>query len=257
MPVTFFSCLIASLSISGIPPLNGFVSKWMIYQGIIGKLPEAGTNVRVVYLFCIVAAMFASALTVASFMKLLHGVFLGQAKDRGEKKITEVRYTMWIPTAVLASLCVGFGVFAYQIPLKYLIIPAVNLPPDVAAMVYTGMWNAGTATALIIAGFVIGLLIYISAQVKTRRVVAFVGGETLPGETRVTGSEFYLTVKDFGLFKTLYYLTEKGVFDIYNWGRVLVSAVSSLLSRMHTGNLHIYLSWSLIGISVLFLVLSR
>ena len=35
MPVTFACFLIASLSISGVPPFNGFVSKWMVYQGII------------------------------------------------------------------------------------------------------------------------------------------------------------------------------------------------------------------------------
>ncbi|MCX6260430.1 MAG: complex I subunit 5 family protein, partial [Bacteroidia bacterium] len=35
MPLTFFSALIFAMAISGVPPLNGFASKWMIYQGII------------------------------------------------------------------------------------------------------------------------------------------------------------------------------------------------------------------------------
>ena len=35
MPVVYMAFLIASLAISGVPPLNGFFSKWMIYQGII------------------------------------------------------------------------------------------------------------------------------------------------------------------------------------------------------------------------------
>jgi formate hydrogenlyase subunit 3/multisubunit Na+/H+ antiporter MnhD subunit len=34
MPVTFFATIIFAMSISGVPPLNGFASKWMIYQGI-------------------------------------------------------------------------------------------------------------------------------------------------------------------------------------------------------------------------------
>ena len=37
MPLTFAVCVIAALSISGIPPLNGFASKWMVYQAIIGS----------------------------------------------------------------------------------------------------------------------------------------------------------------------------------------------------------------------------
>ncbi|MCX7001419.1 MAG: proton-conducting transporter membrane subunit, partial [Candidatus Sumerlaeota bacterium] len=43
MPVTFLCCLIASLSISGVPPFNGFVSKWMIYQGLI-EMGRGGCN---------------------------------------------------------------------------------------------------------------------------------------------------------------------------------------------------------------------
>jgi len=35
MPVTFIASLVFALSISGVPPFNGFASKWMIYQGII------------------------------------------------------------------------------------------------------------------------------------------------------------------------------------------------------------------------------
>ncbi len=42
MPVTFFAALIFAMSISGIPPLNGFASKWMIYQGII----DSGSGAR-------------------------------------------------------------------------------------------------------------------------------------------------------------------------------------------------------------------
>src|SRR4030042_5389712 len=40
MPITFVTFVIASLAISGVPPFNGFASKWMIYQGII----EIGKN---------------------------------------------------------------------------------------------------------------------------------------------------------------------------------------------------------------------
>jgi formate hydrogenlyase subunit 3/multisubunit Na+/H+ antiporter MnhD subunit len=35
MPVTFAAAIIFAMSISGVPPFNGFASKWMIYQGII------------------------------------------------------------------------------------------------------------------------------------------------------------------------------------------------------------------------------
>ena len=78
MPFTYISCLIASLSISGVPPFNGFVSKWMVYQGLITAYQVSAGNYRVFILMALVAAMFGSGLTLASFMKLLHATFLGQ-----------------------------------------------------------------------------------------------------------------------------------------------------------------------------------
>ncbi|GAI75218.1 unnamed protein product, partial [marine sediment metagenome] len=75
MPITFVTFFIAALSISGVPPFNGFFSKWMIYQGVaeLGKLGGGG-NLWIVWLL---AAMFGSALTLASFIKLIHAIFLG------------------------------------------------------------------------------------------------------------------------------------------------------------------------------------
>ena len=58
MPITFVSFLIASLAISGIPPLNGFFSKWMIYQGIIAT----ATNKNPLWIIWLVCAMFGLSL---------------------------------------------------------------------------------------------------------------------------------------------------------------------------------------------------
>ncbi len=78
MPITANTSLVASMSIAGIPPFNGFVSKWMIYQGII----ESASAKNPLWILWIACAMFGSALTLASFMKLLHAVFLGRpSKD--------------------------------------------------------------------------------------------------------------------------------------------------------------------------------
>ncbi|MDD5427820.1 MAG: proton-conducting transporter membrane subunit, partial [Candidatus Omnitrophica bacterium] len=101
MPVTFAVCLIASLSISGVPPFNGFVSKWMIYQGII----ETATPKNPLWIVWLVCAMFGSALTVASFMKLLHAAFLG----RPHKDFTQVKeagLSMTAPMVILAASCI-------------------------------------------------------------------------------------------------------------------------------------------------------
>lgn len=249
MPITFTSFLIGSLAISGIPPLNGFVSKWMVYQGIV-ELGKSGGRLWIIWL---AAAMFGSALTLASFMKVSHAVFLGQRGDFKGRELKEAGITMWLPTAVLAVLCILFGIFAFEIPLKYFIIPAVG-----EAVSYAGLWQPDLATVLILIGLAIGALIYFIGTIKTIRTVEpFIGGEILPPEERPTGAEFYNTIVDIPVFRGIYNMAKKGLFDVYELGSRLTFSVSGYLQRLHNGVLPTYLVWCLLGMLILFMVLFK
>ncbi|MCF7907740.1 MAG: hypothetical protein K9L86_02550 [Candidatus Omnitrophica bacterium] len=255
MPITFITFLIASFAISGVPPFNGFVSKWMIYQGII----ETAKNSGGLWVVWLVSAMFGSALTLASFMKLVHAVFLGQesttvkALSKDQKK--EVGLAMWIPGAILALLCVVFGVFAYRLPLKFFIFPVIWQPVE-----FSGVWNASLATALILAGMVIGLIVYLLGTVsKSRQVNIFMGGESTEKypEMRVSGTDFYNTIKELGLLKVIYSLANKKLFDIYEVGSKITFGFNSILRYLHNGILSTYLSWCLLGMGILFYILLK
>ncbi len=253
MPFTYISCFIASLSISGVPPFNGFVSKWMVYQGLIQRFELGGQ--RLIVSLCLLAAMFGSGLTLASFMKLIHATFLGRHSSGKEyKQVREVPWTMWLPCVILAVICVIFGVFANQIPLKYFILPAVG------GVTFIGTWYAGLATLLIILGLVLGLLIFRlkGLQPVVRQDNTFVGGELLDlGEDRVTGTEFYNTVKEFGTLKVIYNKAEAGFFDIYEQGKKLVFGIGKFFQYLHNGVLPTYLVWTLLGMIALFFALMR
>ena len=95
MPVTFFATLIFAVSISGIPPLNGFASKWMIYQGIIDFGSGTGLANRL-WIVWLGLAVLGSALTLASFVKLTGGIFLGRQKP-DFREVREVPVLMWLP----------------------------------------------------------------------------------------------------------------------------------------------------------------
>ena len=249
MPITFITCLIAALSISGVPPFNGFVSKWMVYQGVI-ELGKGGDKFWIIWL---VAAMFGSALTLASFMKLIHSVFLGSPSPtapRPARKRNEVSFAMWMPMAVLAGLCVIFGVFAYRVPLKNFIFPAV---PGVS---FPGFWSPGLATLLIIIGIILGVIIYWSGNIKGLRTdTAYVGGEIIPQDSRVTGVDFYDTIKDLGTLKGIYKEAEKKLFDIYDQGMKFIFFFIRGLRKIHSGVLPTYLSWCLSGMLILFIII--
>lgn len=262
MPITFISFLVGALAISGIPPFNGFVSKWMVYQGIVIRIVEHHSIWDVVFL---IAAVFGSALTLASFMKLIHAIFLGSSETprlstAGEAAgratdLSEVPWTMWLPTVILSALCLVFGIFAFSIPLNYFIFPIVGKGLNLISFI--GLWTPQLATVLILAGIGIGLLIYLVSSLKIREVEPFVGGEEIPVSERVTGVDFYQTVKDMGIFKAIYFLAEKKVFDIYDWGKVIISGSGRFLSSLHSGGLQRYVVWCLVGMLILFFVLLK
>ncbi|MCX5665585.1 MAG: proton-conducting transporter membrane subunit [Candidatus Omnitrophica bacterium] len=246
MPVTFVSFLIASLAISGIPPLNGFFSKWMIYQGII----ELGNAKNPFWIVWLIAAMFGSALTIASFVKLLHAVFLGRAsaKTVGAK---EAGVSMTLPMIVLAAACVLFGLFAFAVPVSLLIAPVIG-----KSIAYIGTWSPDMATVLMIAAILLGAVICLfAARKRTRVVSSFVGGEDPDQFDRVAGTEFYNTIKEIGVLGKLYSKEEKREFDIYDIARRLMTPTARFFQKLHNGILPTYLVWCLLGMIAVFLIL--
>ena len=253
MQITFATCLIAALSISGVPPLNGFVSKWMVYQGIIKMGTEAKVGGAGLWPVWLVAAMFASALTLASFVKIIHSLFLSRLPRR-LGNVKEVSPSMTVPMIVLAALCVIFGVF-YYIPLKWFIYPALGIEPGKS--VFIGLWQAPLATALIIGGIIIGYLIYkISKNVRT--VPTWTCGEVQDSdEMIIPGTHFYKTVSSMRGLKQLYAGQEKGYFDLYNQTGKLGKAVSDFLGWLHCGVLPVYLTWVTVGLLIIIFVVCR
>ncbi|MBA7563704.1 NAD(P)H-quinone oxidoreductase subunit 2, chloroplastic [subsurface metagenome] len=255
MPLTFLTCLIAALSISGIPPFNGFVSKWMVYQGII-QMPTlqtgAAANLWPVWL---VAAMFGSALTLASFVKLIHSLFLCRLPEK-LRTVKEVSVLQTFPMVVLAALCVFFGVF-YHIPLKVFIFPALNIEPGTAIF---GTWESGLATMLIIVGIILGLIVLIIGLLarKTRTVPTWYCGETQDNEQMIIpGTHFYKTVSSMNGLKQLYTGQEKGHFDLYNQSGKLGQMLTDFLRWLHSGVLPMYLTWVTLGLLVILFIVCK
>ena len=104
MPYTTGTTAIASLSIAGVPPFNGFASKWLIVAGCL----LAGMRFPL-FLVLGLVALFISLATLASFLKVLGSVFLGKADEN--LGIEEVPISMIVPQVVLAALCVLLGIF--------------------------------------------------------------------------------------------------------------------------------------------------
>jgi NADH:ubiquinone oxidoreductase subunit 5 (subunit L)/multisubunit Na+/H+ antiporter MnhA subunit len=152
MPVTWLAFAIGATAIIGVPPLNGFVSEWLVYQGLAG----AGQSHELVRLavFGIPALALIGALALACFAKAGGVVFLGTARSAVAADAREVGGGMLVPMMLLAALCAVLGVvpvagiaLVSRAATTLAAVPDGALPPGVVA----GAWGISFVAITVIA----------------------------------------------------------------------------------------------------------
>ncbi len=268
MPYTTGTTAIASLSISGVPPLNGFASKWLIVAGCL----LAGVRFPL-FLVLGLVALFISLVTLASFLKVLGSVFFGTADEK--RGLREVPISMIVPQVVLAALCVLFGIFP-QLALRIVghAIEGVTAMP-VASFEATRLWGGlllvvnGSSVACWAPLVALGVLavfaglswvIQRAGASKTRSVPVWYCGEEHDADTvRYPASSFYLPFKH--AFQGIYPSAKVHVpkfpvplrralnFDqwLYTPATRAIDKAADRVSRTHVGIPQIYLLWIVIG----------
>ena len=113
MKWTMLFFIIGALAIAGIPPFNGFASKLMIYESVFLFNPVLS-----------IIAMVVSILTLASFVKVFHSIFMGPKRPEF-KDVTEAPLPMLIAMGALSLLVILFGVFPQEV-LDMMVIPAAS-----------------------------------------------------------------------------------------------------------------------------------
>lgn len=251
MPWTCLGFMIAALSISGVPPFNGFFSKELIYDGAL----ERG------FIFYLAAAG-GSFLTAASFLKLGHAAFFGTpGEDSGKAK--EVSWMMLTPVLVLAAMCVIFGLYN-SLPLRSFIQPAVS--NHIEGHDFAGLPHAYTlaiVTILVLLAAVLNHLFGVKRSGSGLGAVDHI--HYAPG------------------FHSVYERAEKRLFDPYEIAMKIVRALASIgygidrvndwfynsvvpalcigggscLRRLHNGSHATYLAWTLVGAAIIVTVLIR
>ncbi|MCD8383717.1 MAG: hypothetical protein LUC39_01980 [Clostridiales bacterium] len=154
MPKTCLLFLIGAASISGLPPFNGFASKWMIYQA---AFLHGVTTSNFYFIFICVVALITSVLTLASFIKVAQSVFFGQLPEE-YKDVKEVPLTMRLPMWVLAILCILTGLFPDFIQEK-LLTPAVNAVFNVVGYIDAAMGTGYAAASGVTAAGIEGIAV--------------------------------------------------------------------------------------------------
>jgi len=112
MPVTAFCFLIGAVAISGLPPLNGFVSEWLTYQSLLAGFGATGGLTRI--LFPLAGSMLAltGALAAACFVKAFAITFLALPRSAASGAAYEAPRSMLVGMGWLAIACVALGLGA-------------------------------------------------------------------------------------------------------------------------------------------------
>lgn len=124
MPFTGSAFLIGAAAICGLPPLNGFISEFLIYFGAFQAVASSPSIVVVSCLLAIAGLALMGGLAVACFTKAFGVIFLGEPRTAHAQRAHESNGLMKWPMGLLAAMCVVIGIMA---PLALLAVePAVN-----------------------------------------------------------------------------------------------------------------------------------
>jgi len=292
MPVTATTALVASLSISGMPIFNGFISKWLIFQvTILGGISQP------LYVILGLFALFISTVTLASFIKFLATSFWSKTPDSlRTHTIKEVPLTMRIPQVVLAVMCIVLGILpAIVIPILYTSLGSLGLSaylPKLDALFrgsYLGLntnLGEGITTTfnplyiLIILIICITLTYLISkiGKSKVRQTETwYCGEEHTAEESRYKAHSFYSPFKKIIRVRIGKYWSETLYFTNIPWPKIKLPAfikkvlqidqwfyyplvnfimkIFDKISVIHSGVPQVYTLWLIIGLVLAIIVL--
>jgi hydrogenase-4 component B len=112
MPRTALFFLIGAIAISGLPPLNGFVSEWLTYQALLAGFGATPTLTRVAFPIAGALLALTAALAAACFVKAFGITFLALPRSEAAENAREVPFSMQSGMALLALACILLGLGA-------------------------------------------------------------------------------------------------------------------------------------------------
>jgi NADH:ubiquinone oxidoreductase subunit 5 (subunit L)/multisubunit Na+/H+ antiporter MnhA subunit len=246
MPYTAASFTIAAVTLAGVPPLVGFVSKWLIYSSSIAAT-TAGLQVFVI------VVLAGSVLSAGYIFRATISVFYGQLPAELEGA-HEAPATMWVPQAILAAGCVALGVFA-QYPLAIITqVPYSGTVVTQSTVVLTNIEIPGVssfapalAAILLLTAILAGLILNEFLTRRPRETAPaskqlFGAGYELPeGYVYASGRHFLYQVTQ--PFERLRWINPDYAYAAIGRG---VDSLSRLLRRAQNGSVISYATWILV-----------
>ena len=178
MPVTGATFAVGTLAIAALPPLNGFVSEWLLLQSLVHSLPSNAVVVGVTMPLAVAAVALTGGLVAATFVKALGTGFLALPRSAAAEAATESPVTMQVGMILLAAGCAVLGLAPRVV--------GVGLARAVAVLgpVADGAPFRGSTLSVTLAGISASLAPVVLAAGLVGAVVATLGALRLLGAPR-------------------------------------------------------------------------
>jgi hydrogenase-4 component B len=286
MPVTAALFLVACVSISALPPFNGFVSEWLTFQTALMAPQLGGALLTAIVPFAAAMLALASALAATCFVKVFGIVFLGRPRSEAAERAHEVNGWMRWGMIVPAVACLLLGLLpVLAVPLMDA-VPQSLLHVSLAASVHAHGWlwftpveatRASYAPPVVLAGMLaLGGIAYWWLHPKGSRVRRDVpwscGHAQTSPRMQYTGTAFVQPLRQ--IFSGLYrpevhahlerpqpLLTRQVRYVVHVRDRIVqhlylplghaVTAAAGWLGRQHQRGIHAYLTYIFITVLVL------
>jgi len=124
MPWTGLFFLVGCISISALPPFNGFVSEWLTFQATLQAWRLDSGVLRSLIPIAAATLALTGALAAACFVKVYGVAFLGRARSRQVRRARQVPVSMRVGQGVLAALCLLLGVLPTSV------VAVINRVPE-------------------------------------------------------------------------------------------------------------------------------
>lgn len=286
--------LVGALAISAIPPLNGFFSEWLIFQSILNGFHIPSVIIKIITIVCGAVVALTGALVATCFVKAFGISFLAMPRSEHAKKAKEVPVIMLVSMGLLASLCVFLGIFPVKV---MMVINSVNthlLNTNILPAITSYDWlhtksvqtnftelspKSATVLGLMLFAVTFGVLTLIKPRFVKKIYETWTCGISPEPRLEYTATAFTRPFKT--IFSNLYrpqrevrteysvpnffvksiaYVSEvTPIFEKYLYGPVsrFVLSMSTKVRWVHTGSIHIYLTYIFITLIILILFVGK
>ena len=222
MPWTGAFFLIGAVSISGLPPTNGFVSEWLVFQSLFLSFHIPDIFLKLMLPLAAAILALTGALALACFAKAFGISFLALPRSTHARHAEEVPVPMRMGMTLLAVVCVALGLGPMVVVplLDRVVAPFAGVPIEgkVLAMdgwalapvnvEFSSLSTPALALLLVVLSMLgLGLAVAFGGRVNTRRYKTWGCGINLTPRMEYTATGFVQPIKR--VFSTLYQPTVK------------------------------------------------